>query len=270
MLVVVALAAVALIGCGGEAPDVSQTDAVDVSDSKVPDSRTNAVDVSDSKVSDSEASDSRPSVAKPVIDLKRREVKVKARICLTRGILEFATVIHGGREHEAIFSTGCLPSNLHTALLMIGMEPYSFVADNPGWYKKALKSKSRIKFEVEFDDRDQKRRVPVHKLLKNRETDSGDTEDAWVFTGSFFSKYQGKSVYAADHSDVVISIMAARAEVIQFAAKTGNPYQGEELGIEVVIGDTGKFGQEVMLVFSPWYLDESKTRGRRPVSRSSP
>ena len=235
-----AVLAVTLIGCGWGAPDVSQTNPDDAGDSK--------------------GADAKAEVTKPVIDLKRQEVRVKVRVCLARGILEFITVMRGGRDHEAVFSTTCLSSNLHTALLMIGMEPYSFIPDNPGWYEKARKSKSRIRIEVEFDDQGQKRRVPIGELLKNREVKGGDTEDTWVFTGSFFRKHEDKSVYAADYSDVVISIIPAPEAVIQYAAETGTPYSSDNLGIEVA-GAIVEVGTEVMLVLSPWHRSSQTSEG---------
>ena len=199
------------------------------------------------------AQDKEPQVEQPsgelTIDLKRHEVKVKARICLTRGILEFVTVMKGGREHEAIFNTTCRPSSLHAALLGIGLEPHPVVA---GSYEDALKSKGRLKFEVEFEKDGKGRRVEAHKLLHNRETDNGKTKNAWVFAGSYFTEHQGKSVYAADHSDVVISIIPDSAAVIQLAVKSGNPYEGDNFGIEVKPDEMGSLEQEVTLIVSPW------------------
>ncbi len=76
--------------------------------------------------------------------------------------------------------------------------------------------------------------------------------DAWVFTGSFFTVHEGKQIYAGDHTDAVVSIVPAPAAVVRFAAPVGNPYEGEDFGLEV--GDTaaGEIGDEVTLVFSPY------------------
>lgn len=195
--------------------------------------------------------------AEPVIDLKVHEVRIKATVCLARGILEFVTVVKGGREHEAVFSTTCRPSNLHMALLAIGMEPYA-LGGTSEMYQDGLKSRSRLRFEVEFEEDGRTRRIGVDKLLFNRETDSGAVEDAWVFTGSYFTEHDGKSVYVGDYSDVVMAVIPDRAAVIQLAVKTGNPYDGEDLGLEVNTEEIASVGTKVTLIFSPWHREKAK------------
>jgi biopolymer transport protein ExbD len=58
-----------------------------------------------------------------VVDTKAREVRLEARVCLTRGPLELLACGSGTKEHESIFSLKAQPSQVTYALFLLGLEP---------------------------------------------------------------------------------------------------------------------------------------------------
>ena len=185
-----------------------------------------------------------------VVDAKRREVRMDATVCLRRGILEFIVCRTRTFEHESVFATDCRASGLHTALLLIGGDPFPFIVDEE-WSLKAREHKpSRLKVDVEFELDGAPQRRPISDFLLNRERKDGIVADAWIFTGSVFYTDEGKEHYAADSSGAIIGVTPKGASVIQYGEKSGVPYQGENQGMEINDSVAPPVGTKVRLVFS--------------------
>ena len=193
------------------------------------------------------------------VDLKKHEVRMDAEVCLAEGILEFLICLPDTYEHETVFVTKCKPSLLHIALVLIGLEPSRFALAGLGWLDTATKKdRSRVNIEVEFEESGKKARCKVSELLVSREHEDGEVPDRWVFSGSIVVKHEGKKVYAADHHGVIAGIIPGSG-VIQFAEKTGNPYRGEQEGLEADSETVPAKGTRVKLVFSPFHKPSKKT-----------
>ena len=91
---------------------------------------------------------------------------------------------------------------------------------------------------------------PLSAFLLNRERKDGVVADSWIFTGSAFYTEEGKERYAADTTGSYIGVTPKGASVIQYGEKSGAPYQGEDLGMEVNESNVPASGTKVRLVFS--------------------
>lgn len=186
------------------------------------------------------------------LDAGKREVRMEARICLQQGILEYLVCRQGTFEHEAVFVTTCKPSLLHAALLVIGVDPYPFMPGGEDWRQNALDhpaSRLAIHVECEQDGRTSRRRI--EEFLVDRSKRDGAVPGIWIFSGSSFLQTEGRNQYAADLTGAVIGLIPEGAASIQFGASAGNPYQGEDQGLEVNRDATPAVGTAVRLLFSP-------------------
>src|SRR4029078_12767817 len=57
------------------------------------------------------------------VDVRNKQVRVECEALHCEAPLEFFCVVAGGSEHESVIRTRAKPSDIHTALLMIGMVP---------------------------------------------------------------------------------------------------------------------------------------------------
>ncbi len=57
------------------------------------------------------------------VDLAARQIIMDANVCRCTGYLEFLVCEFGTKEHESIFHTAARPSDLHAALLALGLAP---------------------------------------------------------------------------------------------------------------------------------------------------
>ena len=184
-------------------------------------------------------------------DIKKREVRLDATVCLSKGILEYLVCLPGTFEHETIFSAKCKPSQLHLALLAIGLVPRPFVPDAEWWAKAQEDKQARVNIAVEYEQDGKKQRRRITEFVVNREREDGAVPDRWVFTGSAFYKDDGKTRYAADVTGVVIGLIPEGAAVIQFGEKAGVPYRGDDQGLEINTDTTPAVGTKVRLIFTP-------------------
>jgi hypothetical protein len=202
------------------------------------------------------------------IDRETREVRIEAVACLETGILEYVVCEPNSFEHEAIFTTAAKPELIHAALLLTGLRPTPQLRGLTDlWYEKAMRqAASRVRIEVEWTIDGTLKRVPLSSMLRNREDlqDPGGGEavakakapvqDAWVFAGSFLHPHPetGEKFYAANASGILVGIWPDPSSVIQYGLPNGNPYEGEDLGMEVNEDMIPKLDTKVQLIFSRW------------------
>ncbi len=184
------------------------------------------------------------------VDAKNHQVRMDAVVCLRRGILEYLVCRAQTFEHESIFSTKCKSSQLHLALLVIGLEPFAYEFDLEWPQRASAHTPSQITIEIEYTVDDVLTRQPLSAFIKNREQASGKIPDHWTFAGSAFYQQEGKEFYAADSTGAVIGVTPVGASVVQFRGHLGIPYQGEDQGLEVNSENTPLVGTQVQLIFT--------------------
>lgn len=191
------------------------------------------------------------------VDLTAREVSLTATVCLRRGVLEYLLCRKHSVEHESIFSTEALPSHLHAALLLIAREPFAY-ADGSDWADRSLRQPAAW-LAVTVEVADDKRRLPLARLVENREREDRVLTGRWIFAGSVFHQHEGREHYAADHHGGIIGLTAKGAAVVQHAGQLGIPYRGDHLGAICREETIPAVGSAVRLIFSAEHPDPTTT-----------
>src|SRR3954447_17083935 len=65
------------------------------------------------------------------IDVQHKQVRVECQALHCEAPLEFFCVVNGTNEHESVLRTPATPSQIHTALLMLGLAPGELVRFSP-------------------------------------------------------------------------------------------------------------------------------------------
>lgn len=140
-----------------------------------------------------------------------------------RVFLELVACTPDTREHEVLVLTKAKPSNVHAALLAIGLAP-----GVPGSWKyedkKVLPVPPRgdgIEIGIAYRNAAGKEiECPVTDWIINAETGApfkprpGVSGPRWVFAGSVFAKRQGREVYDADGTGTLIGLCIFGSEVV--------------------------------------------------------
>jgi hypothetical protein len=137
-------------------------------------------------------------------DLDKKQVRIECEALDTNAPLEFFCCETGTNEYESVLRSSVTPSNLHTALLAIGLKPGS-----PVTYSEAEKKlippngpPLRISLEYEKDGK------PVHCIAQHWLRDVKSKKEpphfGWVFAGS---RVMPDGKYAADMTGYIVSVV---------------------------------------------------------------
>ena len=138
------------------------------------------------------------------VDVKARQVRVDCQMLGVEAPLEFFCVLSGTNEHESVLRTSAKPSNIHLALLMLGMEP-----GEPVKYSEAAKKwmpphGPPLSITIEFQKDGKLVRMPATRLMRSIRTKEPMPPHAFIFAGSQIGP---DGAYAADITGYVVSIV---------------------------------------------------------------
>ena len=185
------------------------------------------------------------------LNRQTQELEVPARVNMTQGILEYYGVASNGKLHEAVLEVLAEPSHLHLALLLAGYEPSEFGPREPETDRRALKRRgSLLKLYLKWTPPELGREqwLPSSAWLFNRASKSPPRPMPYVFQGSLFGR-DGR--YVADLERSVVGLIEDSTAVLSPTSDTGNPYRGDELGLEVYTAALPPKGTSVTLVLRP-------------------
>ena len=147
-----------------------------------------------------------------------REVHVECQAIGVNAPLEFFCVVSGTAEHEAVLRTDARPSDIHTALLAIGMTPGSTLRYDPNTDKWLPPTGPKIDILVSWQQNGQNIQKPAAALIRNLRTKQPLPEIHWVFAGS---RLLPDSAYAADltgHVAALVNFESATLDVPEIAS----------------------------------------------------
>lgn len=179
-------------------------------------------------------------------DAASKQVRVECEMLAVDAPLEFFCCVKGTNDYEAMIRSEVKPSNLHLALLAIGLKP-----GQPLQYSEPTKRwippqgpPLQIMMEYQKDGRTVS--VPAWKWMRDVKTKKPAPPFTWVFTGSRVMQ-DGK--YAADSTGYLVSIVNFDLTVVdipQLASSSNDLLEWERNP-----DTTPKAGAPVTMVIEP-------------------
>ena len=162
-------------------------------------------------------------------DVASPYLEAAGKIVRTNDLLEFIAVEPHGRDYESMLTLDCKPSALQFALLLIGCETGNV-----------------IRIEAEYKDK----RVLIEEWLVDRKTKKTPTGLRWVFNGSYFGKnpVTNQPVFMSDAEQAHIALWKQPSVLINLADDRGNPYRGDDQGLEVNPAAVPPIGAAIKLI----------------------
>jgi len=149
------------------------------------------------------------------IDAKNRQVLVDCQAVQADMGLEFLAVVTNTNEYEALVRSEVKPSDLHLALLMLGMkpgQPIHFSEATRQWFPPTGPP-LQIEFRYEKDGRPMT--VPANRWMRDVKTKAEAPAMTWVFTGSRVTE---DGSYAADSTGCLVGVVNNELSVIDVPA----------------------------------------------------
>lgn len=138
------------------------------------------------------------------IDLPARQVRVQCQAIMIDAPLEFFCVAINGPEHESVLRTPAKPSDIHLALLAIGLEPGQPARFSGAANKWLPPDGPPVRVSVRFERDGREIALPASRLVRDIRTRAPMPERPFVFTGS---RVLDDGRYAADVTGYVVSLV---------------------------------------------------------------
>ena len=188
-----------------------------------------------------------------VCDRNRLQVLVPGEVAIDEGFLEQVVCIRGTREHEALVVVTCKPSDVHAALLLLGLEsgrPGLWTYSDTG-VSRVPPQGDRIRIRVRFlDETGAVQEHPISTWMVGQPGERTFPEQAWVFGGSTIDQETGD--YRADSSGSLVGLVTFGDEVLGLRSVIADSIEVDAAEWEARSFLIPPPGTPVQLVFSPW------------------
>ena len=156
------------------------------------------------------AEDAKPQAGKvgklPFVtfDAKRKQVRVDREALGVDAPLEFFCVRNGGSEHETVFRTPAKPSDIHTALLAVGLQPGKPLSYSEAANKWIPPQGPPLNITLEWEKDGKAVTVPAYRTMRDLKTKKEMKSTHWVYCGS---RVMDDGAFAADVTGYVVSVV---------------------------------------------------------------
>lgn len=144
------------------------------------------------------------------IDREARVIDITAKVCLREGeFLEQLACSPDTREHESILVLQTQPSLVHTALLLMGLEPGSPIRweEVEDGVRTLPPSGPPIDIFIHYEAEGEEKTVPANEWVADQKTGEPMAGNTWLFAGSKFVEVNGQEMYVADAYGTAISLV---------------------------------------------------------------
>lgn len=136
----------------------------------------------------------------------KRTLTFPAVVRITNEVVEYALVTTEGKTHESMFTTEVSPTQLHVAVLLLGVTPASDlgVTNSPIRLQKG----AHARIDIGWNVRGRERRTPLERMILLRSSTGKGTShplklSGWIYNGSFL--HQG--LFVAQEEGSIISLI---------------------------------------------------------------
>ena len=188
-------------------------------------------------------------------DAQKRQVRVECEMLAVNAPLEFFCCVKGTNDYEAMIRSEVKPSNLHLALLAIGLKPGQPLKYSEATRKWTPPQGPPLQMMMEYEKDGRTVTEPAWKWMRDVKTHKPAPPFTWVFTGS---RVMPDGKYAADVTGYLVSIVNFDLTVIDVPelASSSNDLLEWERNPDV----TPKQGAKVWMVIEPAGNERGKGR----------
>jgi hypothetical protein len=180
------------------------------------------------------------------IDLKNKKVRVECEALAVDAPVEFFCCVKGTNDYESILRSEVKPSDLHLALLAIGLKPGAPVTYNESTNKWIPPRGAPLHVDVEFQKDGKTVTLPGYRLMRDDKTKKEPPAFSWVFAGS---RVMPDGKYAADITGYLLTVCNFDLTVIDVPDIVSS--SNETLEWERNPNTMPKAGTTVWMVISP-------------------
>src|SRR4051812_33790670 len=136
-------------------------------------------------------------------DTRTKQVRVDCETLGVEAPLEFFAVVVNGPEHETVVRSKVKPSDLHTALLALGLKPGAPVSYSKALDKWLPPHGPPLHIHMEYLKDGKLVSEPANRWMRDIKTKKVMPRTTWIFAGS---RVMPDGTYAADSTGYLVSV----------------------------------------------------------------
>jgi hypothetical protein len=180
------------------------------------------------------------------VDVAKKQVRVECEALAVEEPLEFFCVMNGTSEHESVLRSAAKASDLHLALLMIGLKPGEPVRYSEAAGKWLPPHGPPLQIHCEFEKDGMSVALPAYRMMRGVKSKEPMPVLTWIFAGS---RVMPDGNYAADVTGYLVSIVNFELTVIDIPKLASS--NNETLEWETNLDVMPPLGTRVWMVIEP-------------------
>jgi hypothetical protein len=177
---------------------------------------------------------------------KTKQVRVECEMLACNAPLEFFCCVKGTNDYESMIRSEVKPSDLHTALLAVGLQPGQPVHFSEAAQKWLPPQGPPLQITMQYDRDGKAVTAPAWRWMRDVKTKKPPAPFTWVFAGS---RVMPDGKYAADVTGYLISIVNFDFTVIDVPQIASS--SNDQLEWERNPDLTPKLGAKVWMIIEP-------------------
>ncbi|MFW6107243.1 MAG: YdjY domain-containing protein [bacterium] len=180
-------------------------------------------------------------------DLARKTVTMEGAFVLGEMPLELLVCQGTLRDYEAMITSPCEPSHLHTCLVAMGLQPRVYDKEEPG---KIVREGDPLDVRLRFAVDGKEVTVEPRELIVDLNTKKHIEATPFVFYGSLFVpdfRDEKREIYLANAEDWLIGLLGDTVSVVDLAAG----HTGEYGALEIDRDAVPPKGTKVQIIIRP-------------------
>ena len=199
-----------------------------------------------------------------LVDRLGREVRVPAEVAIDVGWLEQIACSRGTREHESLLVVDVPPSEIHAALMLIGLKPgrpgaWIFEESETGTprVKRIAPKGDSVEVRVAYQDSEgSSHDRPIAAWIIGSDGEETFPSMPWVFGGSTFRTHTSAEgtteTYVADESGSLVGLVTFGDEVLGLDIVISDQIAVDAAEWEVNTAVIPTPGTSVQMILRPW------------------
>ena len=179
-------------------------------------------------------------------DARTKQVRVECEMLDCNAPLEFFCCVKGTNDYEAMIRSEVKPSNLHLALLAVGLKPGQPLKYSESAQKWLPPQGPPVQISMEYQKDGKTISTPAWKWMRDAKTKKPAPPFSWVFAGS---RVLPDGKYAADITGYLVSIVNFDLTILDVPQLASS--SNETLEWERNPDVTPKVGAKVTMILEP-------------------
>ena len=210
-----------------------------------------------------------------VVDRATGEVRMPAYVAIEAGFLEQAVCARNTRDHESVLVVDLEPSQVHAALMLLGLEPgapgtWSYepiIGTDRVRVRRSPPSGDRVAVRVRHPDPAGRiREDPIADWIIGVRDGEAFPDVPWIFGGSRFERFgaDDTEIYLADQSGSLVGLVTFGDEVLGLKAVRSDQVAVDNAEWEIRSDVIPTPGTRVELVMRRWPDEETEPESVHP------